>query len=73
MKALGAEHADTATSLNNLARLRQAQGDLAGGRSLHERALAIREKLIEAETATSLNNLAVMLEAQGDLAPVRGL
>jgi len=31
-KALGREHPDTATSLNNLARVIQAQGDLAGAR-----------------------------------------
>ena len=60
-KVLGAEHPDTATSLNNLASLLQAQGDLAGARPLYERALAIREKVLGAEhpdTATSLNNLA---------------
>jgi hypothetical protein len=31
-KALGRGHPDTATSLNNLARVIQAQGDLAGAR-----------------------------------------
>jgi tetratricopeptide (TPR) repeat protein len=41
-KALGPEHPSTATSLNNLAALLQAQGDLAGARPLYERALAIR-------------------------------
>ncbi len=39
-KALGPEHPDTATSLNNLALLLQAQGDLARSRPLFERALA---------------------------------
>ena len=33
-KALGAEHPDTATSLNNLAGLLQSQGDLAGASPL---------------------------------------
>ena len=48
-KALGPEHPDTATSLNNLALLLQAQGDLAGARPLFERALAICEKALGPE------------------------
>jgi tetratricopeptide (TPR) repeat protein len=74
--ALGAGHPDTATSLNNLARLLRAQGDLAAARPLFERALAINEKALGAghpETATSLNNLASLLGAQGDLAAARPL
>ena len=39
-KVLGPEYPDTATSLNNLADLLRAQGDLAGARPLYERALA---------------------------------
>jgi tetratricopeptide (TPR) repeat protein len=39
-KALGPEHLDTATSLNNLAGLLQDQGELASARPLLERALA---------------------------------
>ena len=73
-KALGPEHPDTATSLNNLARVLQAQGDLAGARPLFERALAIREKALGPEhpdTSRSLNNLARLLQAQGDLAGAR--
>ena len=38
-KVLGPEHPDTATSLNNLALLLQAQGDFAGARPLFERVL----------------------------------
>jgi tetratricopeptide (TPR) repeat protein len=63
-KALGAEHPDTATSLNNLAGLLKTQGDLAGARPLYERALAIYEKALGAEhpaTATVRNNLASLL------------
>ncbi len=74
--ALGPEHPNTATSLNNLAGLLQAQGDLAGARPLYERALAIREKALGPEhpdTATSLNNLAALLQDQGDLAGARPL
>jgi tetratricopeptide (TPR) repeat protein len=65
-KALGPEHPDTATSLNNLALLLLAQGDLAAARPLYERALAIREKVLGPDhpyTATGLNNLAGLLQA----------
>ena len=48
-EALGPEHPNTASSLNNLARLLQDQGDLAGARPLLERALAIREKALGPE------------------------
>jgi hypothetical protein len=48
-KAFGLEHPQTATLLNTLARLLQAQGDLAGARPLQERALAIREKALGPE------------------------
>jgi tetratricopeptide (TPR) repeat protein len=53
-----------------LARLLQVQGDLAGARPLHERALAIREKVLGAEhpgTALSLNCLANVLQDLGQL------
>jgi tetratricopeptide (TPR) repeat protein len=75
-KALGPEHPLTATSLNNLALLLQAQGDLAGAQPLYERALAIREKVLGREhlhIASTLSNLAVALRAQGDLAGARPL
>jgi tetratricopeptide (TPR) repeat protein len=38
---LGSDHPDTAASLNNLALLLQAQGELAAARPLLKRALAI--------------------------------
>jgi len=63
-KALGAEHPDTAASLNNLASLLQDQGKLDEADPLLRRALGIREKALGAEhpsTATSLNNLALLL------------
>jgi tetratricopeptide (TPR) repeat protein len=65
-KALGAEHPDTATSLNNLAGLLKRQGDLAGARPLYERALAIFEKVLGPEhpsTARSRRNLTTLLLA----------
>jgi TolB-like protein/class 3 adenylate cyclase/Flp pilus assembly protein TadD len=74
--ALGAEHPDTATSLNNLADLLRDQGDFAGARPLHQRALAIRERVLgpaHPDTATSLNNLAILLKAKGDFAGARPL
>jgi len=63
-----------AQTLNNLAVLRQVQGEHAAARPLHERALAINEKVLGPEhpdTVTSLNNLALLLQAQGDLAAAR--
>ncbi len=75
-KALGPEHPDVARSLNALAVVLQAQGDLAGARPLFERALAIREKALGPEhpdTAQSLNDLAVFLYAHGDRVGARPL
>jgi tetratricopeptide (TPR) repeat protein len=72
--ALGPEHPNTATALNNLAFLLQAQGDYTRARPLYERALAILEKALgpdHPETAASLNNLASLLYDQGDLAGAR--
>ena len=75
-KVLGPEHPHTATSLNDLAYLLEAQGDFAGARPLYERALATYEKVLGPEhphTATSLDNLAGLLKDQGDLAGARPL
>jgi tetratricopeptide (TPR) repeat protein len=63
-KALGPEHAETATSLHNLAQHLHDQKDYVGARLLHERALAIREKTRgpeHEETAQSLFGLAELL------------
>ena len=73
-KALGPEHRNTANSLNNLALLLRAQGDLAGARPLLERAVAIHEKALGPEhpaIAASLNSLAGLQQAQGDFAGAR--
>jgi tetratricopeptide (TPR) repeat protein len=75
-KALGPDHPDTATSLNNLALLLRAQGDFAAARPLYERTLAIVEKALgpdHPDTATRLNNLASLLYAQGDFTAARSL
>jgi Tfp pilus assembly protein PilF len=73
-RALGPEHPDSASSLNNLGALLRAQGDLAAARTYYERALAIRERTLgpaHPDTASSLNNLGLLLRTQGDLAGAR--
>jgi tetratricopeptide (TPR) repeat protein len=61
-QALGANHPDVATSLNNLANLYQrAQGQYSKAEPLYQRSLAIREQALGAnhpDVAVSLNNLA---------------
>jgi tetratricopeptide (TPR) repeat protein len=73
-RVLGAEHPDTALSLNYLAMLLHVQGELAAARPLFERALAIRERVLGAnhpDTAFGFDNLAMLLQAQGDLSAAR--
>jgi CHAT domain-containing protein len=75
-KALGPEHPDVATSLNNLAELYRAQGQYAQAEPLYRRSLAIREKALGPEhpdVATSLNNLAYFLAGRGQTANARPL
>ena len=67
-KALGADHPDVATSLNNLALLYKAQGNYTTAEPLYKLSLAIYEKALGTDhplVATSLNNLAYLYEAQG--------
>ncbi len=67
-KALGPEHPDVATSLNNLAVLYQAQGRYKDAGPLYRRALAIREKTLGPEhpnIVTTLNNMAKLYEKMG--------
>jgi tetratricopeptide (TPR) repeat protein len=67
-KALGPDHPDVTTSLNNLAALYDSQGRYGEAQPLFERALAIREKALgrdHPDVATSLNNLAALHRAQG--------
>jgi tetratricopeptide (TPR) repeat protein len=69
-------HLTTAQSLNDLAVVLHAHGDLDRARTLQERALAIREARLGADhpdTAQSLNNLALVLRDQGDLDAARVL
>ena len=66
--ALGPNHPDVATSLNNLAILYQDQGLYSDAEPLYKRALAINEKIFGANhpnVATSLSNFAHLYESQG--------
>jgi tetratricopeptide (TPR) repeat protein len=74
--AFGPEHPDTATSIEGLALLCQAQGDFAQAQRLFERSLAIREKVLgpgHSSTAQSLNNLALLLHDQRDFEKAQSL
>ncbi len=62
-KALGPNHPDVATSLNNLAALYATQGQYAQAEPLYKRALAIQEKGLGQDppsVAETLNNLALL-------------
>jgi tetratricopeptide (TPR) repeat protein len=75
-KRLGADHPDTAETLNNFAVSLRKAGDHEAARPLLERALAINEQAFgpeHAATATSINNLALLLRDQGDLTAARPL
>ena len=75
-KALGPDHPDVGTALNNLAALYRAQGRYAEAEPLYKRALAIREKALgpdHPDVGTSLNNLAALYRAQGRYAEAEPL
>lgn len=61
--ALGPEHPDTASTINDLGELNRHQGRYEQAEPLYQRALAIRKKALGPEhpdTAESLNNLALL-------------
>ena len=65
---LGEEHADVATSINNLAGLYDSQGRYEDAEPLCIQALQMSQKLLGQEhpdVATSLNNLALLYDHQG--------
>ncbi|MEO0515360.1 MAG: tetratricopeptide repeat protein [Planctomycetota bacterium] len=65
-----------ATSMNNLARVMQDQGELQRARELHEKTLELRRRLLGEEhpdVATSMNHLASVIQDQGDLREAREL
>ena len=75
-KALGPDHPDVGTSLNNLAGLYRAQGRYAEAEPLYKRGLAITEKALgpdHPDVGTSLNNLAVLYQRQGRYAEAEPL
>ncbi len=75
-KALGAEHQDEATSLNNLATLYFSQGQYRQAEPLLRRSSAIREQALGPDyldVATSLNNLAMLYYTQGQYAQAEPL
>ncbi|HMW02860.1 MAG TPA: CHAT domain-containing protein, partial [Acidobacteriota bacterium] len=68
-KALGADHPETANSLDNLAVLYYSKDDFTRAEPLFQRALTIREKAFGAdhlETARSLHNLALLYRDKED-------
>ncbi|PWT82250.1 MAG: hypothetical protein C5B58_08550, partial [Acidobacteria bacterium] len=75
-KALGPDHPDTATALNNLALLYQSLGDYAKAEPLYQRALKIAERALgpdHPDTAQTLNNLALLYCSLGDYAKAEPL
>ena len=75
-KALGPDHPDVATSLNNLAALYSKQGKYAEAEPLYKRSLAIREKALGPDhpnVATSLSSLAGVYGNQGKYAEAEPL
>jgi CHAT domain-containing protein/tetratricopeptide (TPR) repeat protein len=67
-KALGLDHADTATALNNLGTLYRAQGRFGEAEPLYQRSLGIKEKTLGLDhpsVGTSLSNLALLYDSQG--------
>ena len=67
-KALGPEHPEVGTLLNDLGVLYRAQGLDAEAEALHKRSLGIREKALGPDhpnVGQSLNNLARLYQAQG--------
>ncbi|HUV04754.1 MAG TPA: tetratricopeptide repeat protein [Armatimonadota bacterium] len=68
-RALGPEHPDTLTSVNNLALLLYSKGDYDAAEPLFHRALEGFERVFGPEhpdTLTSVNNLAGLLLSKGD-------
>ncbi len=73
-EALGPDHPDVATRVNNLGRVLQDQGDLAGAKACGERALRITEDTHGPDhptVAIRVSNLGGVHEGQGDLASAK--
>jgi tetratricopeptide (TPR) repeat protein len=75
-KVLGEDHADTASSYNNVAYNLNAQGQYAQAQPLYQKALEIRRKVLgedHPDTAQSYNNVAYNLDSQGRYAQAQPL
>lgn len=75
-RVLGAEHADTFMSLNNLAALYQDQSRYGEAEQLYSRALEARERVLGAahpDTLSSFNNLASLYRDLGRYAEAEQL
>ena len=75
-RALGFDHPNTLTVVNNLAILLSDSGDAVSAESLYCRVLYARERTLGQEhpdTLTSLNNLATLLSEKGDIASAESL
>jgi CHAT domain-containing protein/tetratricopeptide (TPR) repeat protein len=75
-KALGPDHPDVATAVNNLALLYDKQGRTAEAEPLYKRALPIYEKAFgpdHPDVAASLNNLTALYRNQGRYAEAEPL
>lgn len=75
-EALGEEHDEVATTLNNLAALLAAQGDLEDAEGFYRRALDLKRRTLgdaHPEVALALNNAASLRYSQGDYAGAEAL
>jgi tetratricopeptide (TPR) repeat protein len=74
--ALGEEHPETLTAMNNLAVTLWQMGDLPGARDMQEAVLTIRRRVLGEEhpdTLISMGNLAETLRQMGDLPGARAM
>lgn len=68
-RALGPNHPDTLTPVNNLGIIRHALGDFDGAEALYHRALETRVRVLgpdHPDTLTSVNNMGFLLRARGE-------
>ena len=75
-RILGGQHPDYATSINKLANLYAAKGDLAKAESLYLESFAIRKQVLgekHPDYAMSLNNLGMLYSRQGRYAKAEPL
>ena len=75
-KIFGEDHADVATTYNNLALVCDTLGEYNQAKELHEKALIIYKKIFgedHAAVATSYNNLALVCDTLGEYNQAKGL